>query len=368
MAYSIIGATSQTSLSWRFGDTTLYRFVLDVSSDCLVPTGTVADFVMRTPNGVRLFEESIPVKLPTGNLPYFEIFITPRRSFDIPPGNYVFAVSIKRPYSGFGNYRFTPIPTAPVSVTGIYSITPNNLIDLEGDTDPPAPIIVHLDCSRMKTISTSSTPDTDPKPPYSAPTISLAITPIDPPYVGDSPSITLLATLTAGTIPFQGVVAFKIVDDVLGEVQAPADGGTVTFPVPEPVTATTTFTATATDGTTPVSSNYTVTFTNRPASIYYGVSADTTASDIESGPSRLQNKEIGNDGISFTLNGEGYPYIAYPASWGAPSSIKDHNAFNVTGSYVKTDIEIASIPYFLYTGQIGMFDGDSDGNYIVIFK
>ncbi len=359
---------AQTSMSWRFGDTTLYRFVLDIPPDCLIPTGTVVDFVMRTPSGVRLFEESLPVQLPAGNLPYFEIFISPRRSFEIPPGNYIFSVSIKRPYAGIGNYRFTPLPTAPVTVTGIYSITPNNLIDLDGDTDPPAPIVIHLDCSQMKTILTSSVPPDDPVPPYQPPSISLAVDTADTPYIGDSVLATLQATLTAGSTLFQGSVSFNIEDAVINTQTAPPNGGLVSVVITDPISKTTIFTVTATDGITQVSANASVTFIPRPSSIYYGVSADTPATNVESGTSRLQDQLMGNDGIPFTLNGEGYPYIAFPASWGLPSTIKDHNLFTVTSGYSKTDIEINSIAYFLYTGQIGMFDGDSDGDYIILFK
>ncbi len=356
-------------MSWRFGDTTLYRFILDVPPDCPVSTGTVVDFVMRTPSGVRLFEESLPVKLPDGEPPYFEIFISPRRSFDIPPGNYIFSVTIKRPYSGFGNYRFTPLPTAPVMVTGIHSITPNNLIDLDGDTDPPAPIVIHLDCSQLKTIQTGSVPHEDePDPPYQPPTVSLDVDTADTPYIGDSVLATLQATLTAGSAPLQGSVSFKIGNAIINTQAAPPNGGLVSVAITDPISETTVFTATATDGTTSVSADAPVTFIPRPSSIYYGVSADTPATDVASGTSRLQDRITGNDGIPFTLNGEGYPYIAFPASWGLPSHIKDHNLFNVTSGYSKTDIEINSVAYFLYTGHIGMFDGDSDGDYIILFK
>ena len=357
-------------MSWRFGDTTLYRFVLDVPPDTLIPSGTVVDFAMRTPNGVRIFEESQPLQLPKGNLPFFEIFISPLRSFDIPPGNYIFSVTIKRPYSGVGNYRFTPLPSAPVSVVGVYSITPNNLLDLEGDTDPPAPIIIHLDCEKMRTISAGSpSPGPGPVETYNPPTLSLTAELGGTPYLGESIVIILHATLIPGSAPFQNEVEFKMGSTLLDSQPAPPSGGNIAFTLIDLISNTTTFTVAATDGTTPVSTNYTVTFVERPSSIYYGVSADTPITDIESGLSRVQNKITGNDGVPFTLNGIGYAYIAFPASWGAPTRINDHNAFNVTTSYSKIDIEIATTPYFLYlASNPGFYDGDSDGDYVLIFK
>jgi hypothetical protein len=144
MAFTL-GSSQTARLSWLFGDTPLYRFVFDIPSDAQLPVGTMLDFSIRTPNGIKVCNISKNLEMPIGNLPYFEIFISPTLSYAIPPGNYLFTLALRRPYSGDGNYRYTPFPSGNVTVGGIQSLLPENLAELEGHTDPPPPMEIHID-------------------------------------------------------------------------------------------------------------------------------------------------------------------------------------------------------------------------------
>ena len=81
MAFSVgVGSSGNARLSWSFGDTLLYRFVFDIPSDAQLPHGTMFDFSIRTPNGVKVCSLTKQLEMPTGNLPYFELFISPHIS------------------------------------------------------------------------------------------------------------------------------------------------------------------------------------------------------------------------------------------------------------------------------------------------
>lgn len=119
MAFSVIGAPADVSLTWQFGDTPYYRFILVVHpNDGVIYADTLVDFEIRIPHGERVFEQTLQVRIAADKSVYFDVYIPRHVSLQIPTGNYVYTVSLKRPHIWQGVHRYSPISSAPLRVMG----------------------------------------------------------------------------------------------------------------------------------------------------------------------------------------------------------------------------------------------------------
>ena len=258
MAFST-GTSTNVRLSWMFGDTPCYRFVFIIPSDAQLPPGTMVDFSIRTPNGIKVVNMTRLLEQPMGNLPYFEVFIAPSVSLGIPPGNYLLHLALKRPYGGDGNYRYTPIPSGNVTVGGIHCLHPDWLVDLDGMTDPPPATEVHIDArkfiARLPAHIHIPEPPSEPEIPTEVEFI-VQTTPEAPTTLEFVTETTLVATIVKNTEAIVGDVVFKADGVEIHREDAPTNGGVVQYTYTEEYSAPVVFSVELGD----IVESFTVTF------------------------------------------------------------------------------------------------------------
>jgi len=151
MAFSIIGASADTALTWCYGDTPCYRFVFVINQGIVIPPETLIDITICTPHGNPVFAKTFSFTLLPDKCPYFDVLISIRNSLRIPPGNYVYTITLNRPYERKGNYRYSPIASAPVRVTGKVALHHKNLAEIEhaGSIEPPTPRTIIVKCPQI---------------------------------------------------------------------------------------------------------------------------------------------------------------------------------------------------------------------------
>lgn len=186
---------------------------------------------------------------------------------------------------------------------------------------------------------------------YVAPTISLGTSP-------SAKAVELGTTLTnvalsgftvEGSSPILSVI-FKRNGTAIYSVPSPhSGGGTEMYTDTATVNATATYTATVSDGQTTQTSN-SVTFTF-VYPFYYGVGAQAlTGAQVQALTDLVQVKQ--NTTVTTSPTNQVY-YFAYPQSYGALTSIKDQNGFNVTAGYTQRSVTLTmmdstSQPYYIY--------------------
>lgn len=188
---------------------------------------------------------------------------------------------------------------------------------------------------------------------YAAPTISLSCSPSQAVREKGATvsAVTMSATTTKTSNPITGVTHFR--NGVLVDTEAAPNplGGVETFTESTPFTDTMTFYSKVTDGTTLVQSN-TVTYSY--VYPYYsgaglpGLSAASVAGltkDVRVSTSSLNKTFTTSSGYVF--------YFAYPASYGALTSIKDENNFETIGDWTLrteniTGLDASAVSYRIY--------------------
>ena len=115
------------------------------------------------------------------------------------------------------------------------------------------------------------------------------------------------------------------------------------------ITSDKTFTLTASDGKENVTKSISYTFVNP---YYTGVLYTDTDTPTEADITALTKKvEVqGNKTITYTTS-QSYMVFAYPSSYGAISSIRDQNGFNVTDSFTQNILTVNSVEYYVYVSN-----------------
>ena len=158
---------------------------------------------------------------------------------------------------------------------------------------------------------------------------------------------TLTATVTKGSSDITKVEFFKNNTSVSVVTQNVANGGNFTYSDGSNITADVTYKVVVTnvEGKT-VSSTLSVKFYNP---YYHGVTSKDintiTATDITTMTKDVSAK--GTKEYKYTSNNE-YCCIAYPKSYGQLSSLLDGNGFQNLDSWISKEIEINSVPYYVY--------------------
>ena len=163
---------------------------------------------------------------------------------------------------------------------------------------------------------------------------------------------TLTANVTKGSSDITKVEFFKNNTSVSVITSNVANGGNFTYADGNNISADTTYKVAVTniEGKT-VTSTLSVKFYNP---YYYGVTSkginDVTVTDITSMTKDISAK--GTKTYKYTSNNL-YCTIAFPKSYGQLTSILDGNGFQNLDSWVFKEIEINSVPYYVYqTGTV----------------
>ena len=188
---------------------------------------------------------------------------------------------------------------------------------------------------------------------YAAPTISLSCSPSQ--AVREKGTSVAAVTMSATTVKksnaITGVTHFR--NGVLVDTEgAPnALGGVETFTESTPFTDTMTFFSKVTDGTTLVQSN-TVTY-SYVYPYYSGADAPGITAAAVSALTKDVRASTSSLNKSFTTSNGDVFYFAYPASYGALTSIKDENNFETIGDWTLrteniTGLDASAVSYRIY--------------------
>jgi hypothetical protein len=181
---------------------------------------------------------------------------------------------------------------------------------------------------------------------------------------GDTVKITSVTVgITMGSRTIQSLKLYKSDKTTLLGEKTSGIGTSNTFTLTSPLETGTsiTFYAEASDGTeTKTTSNSFLSFYD---ATYYGVldSGYTLSSGLITGKTKTL-KSSKNNAFSFNADGQ-HPFVAYPASYGELSSIKDGNGFECIGDFAKTSITINKVSYYVYVTK-----SITTGNYTYEFK
>jgi hypothetical protein len=204
---------------------------------------------------------------------------------------------------------------------------------------------------------------------YAAPTISLSCSPSS--AVREKGTTVAAVTMTATTTKFSdditGVTHFR--NGVLVDTEASpiAAGGVETFTESTPFSDTMTFYSKVTDGTTLVQSN-TVTY-SYVYPYYYGAGAVSLSAANVALLTKYVIASTASMNRSFTTsNGDVY-YFAYPASYGALSSILDENGFETISDWTLrteniTGLDASAVSYRIYEFNNPVVAGSTDYTFI----
>lgn len=187
---------------------------------------------------------------------------------------------------------------------------------------------------------------------YTPPTITLTASPA--PTLrekGDPVATVALVAVTLRRSDALSAVAFYRDGVLLGNVAEPqAQGGMETFTDNGAFSDTVTYTATASDGTATVTSDAVSYRFVYP--YYFGVgAADLTAVQV-AGLTKAIIAQAPSKAVTTSPSGEVF-YFAYPAAYGALSSITDTNGFETLADYTQRSATITGLDgtaqaYFIY--------------------
>lgn len=187
--------------------------------------------------------------------------------------------------------------------------------------------------------------------PYVAPQVSAAAKPSNGGTfeIGTTQSVTGIdVTVTLGSSAIEKIEAFDG-ETVLGTLTSGIKAGvnTVTFTEALSVTAAKQLSVTATDQTGKAVTAKTGSFSFVSPYYYRSIAAEETPTEalVKAAKKAVQGK--GNKTFSFTCANQRMLF-AYPKAYGALRQILDANNFDVTGTFVRSEVTVNGVDYYAY--------------------